>query len=56
MTNESLNVAIDVILEALDVTAIDDIDRVELMINITKFLAPAVYDDNIKTLRLTRTK
>lgn len=49
MERESLENAINIILKALEESNIDEVDKVELMINLTKFLEN--YDKEIKTLQ-----
>ena len=49
MEKESLEKAIDIILKALEESSINEVDKVELMINLNKFLEN--YDKEIKTLQ-----
>ena len=56
MKKESLNKAINSIMETIDKLDIPIEEKVELIINISKFLAPDEYRENIKTLSLRRKK
>lgn len=53
MDKESLIKAREEIIKLLDGTEILTEDKLELIINLDKFLEPEKYDSNIKTLRLT---
>lgn len=56
MKNSSLEKATQLILDVLeDTTKIDEIDKLELLINIPKFLEPKQYRENVKTLEKRRT-
>ena len=56
MKNSSLEKATEIIIEALNETEqIDNIDKAELMLNITQFLKENEYRDNIKILAKRRT-
>lgn len=48
MKKESIKEAINIIIEALDSSNIEQIDKVELMYNLWNFLEH--YDENIKVL------
>ena len=53
MNRESLILASNKIMELLSIIEkMDDVDRVELMLNIDKFLDPNEYDNNVKQMRL----
>lgn len=56
MNKQSLEMAKEVILNALDTAKINQIDKAELMLNITKFLDKNEYDKNIKVLSKVRRK
>ena len=51
MDKESLKTAREIILEALDNSNIEIIDKTELIINIMQFLNEDKYDENIKILK-----
>ena len=52
MTQESINMALDIVIEAIDKSNIERIDKLELMLNISHFLTN--YDEMIKQPRLTK--
>lgn len=54
MKKESLLIAREIIIDALDKVAIYQPDVAELMINEYRFLDPEHYEDNIKTLQKRR--
>lgn len=55
MKNSSLEKATEIIIEALDETnEIDNMDRTELMLNISQFLNKNEYRENIKILSKRR--
>ena len=57
MKNSSLEKATQIIIEALnDTEQIDNIDKAELMLNITQFLKENEYRDNIRILAKRRNK
>lgn len=57
MKNSSLKIATQIIIEALNETEqIDNIDKAELMLNITQFLKENEYRDNIRILAKRRNK
>ena len=57
MKNTSLEKATEIIIEALNETEqIDNIDKAELMLNITQFLKENEYRDNIRILAKRRFK
>lgn len=49
MKKESIKYAINIIIEELDKSSMDKLDKVELMINLKEFLNS--YEENIKVLR-----
>lgn len=51
MKQSSLEKAVDIIIEALDKSNIDRIDKTELMINIPHFLDTKQYRENVKILQ-----
>ena len=51
MTKESLTTAIELIIDTLEKSNINTIDKVELMYNLSLFLKSSQYDNNIKILR-----
>ncbi len=51
MDKESLIIARNVIIKALKEAKMDEVDRVELIININAFLKEKEYSENIKILR-----
>lgn len=57
MKNSSLKIATEIIIQALNETEqIDNIDKAELMLNITQFLKENEYRDNIRILAKRRNK
>lgn len=50
MTKESLIEAREIIVSSLLKSNLDIADRLELIINLDKFLNPVEYEENIKTL------
>ena len=57
MKNSSLEKATQIIIQALNETEqIDNIDKAELMLNITQFLKENEYRDNIRILAKRRNK
>ena len=53
MNRESLILASNKIMELLSIIEkMDEIDRVELMLNIDKFIDPNEYDNNVKQMKL----
>ena len=57
MKNSSLKKATQIIIQALNETEqIDNIDKAELMLNITQFLKENEYRDNIRILAKRRNK
>lgn len=55
MKNSSLEKATEVIIKALvETEQLDNIDRVELMLNITQFLKQNEYRENVKILAKRR--
>ncbi len=54
MKQSSLEIAREVIIKALDESNIDQVDKCEIMLNITKFLNEKTYDKNIKILSKTK--
>ncbi len=50
MNKESLIKAKELLISSLSKSEIDDIDKVELMLNINKFLDEEIYKDNINIL------
>lgn len=53
MNRESLILASNKIMELLSIIEkMDEVDRVELMLNIDKFLDPNEYDNNVKQMKL----
>lgn len=55
MQNESLKKTLNMILLHLEPLGIDEVDKVELMINLSHFLNKKEYDKNIKILQLGKT-
>ena len=51
MKQSSLEKAVDIIIEALDKSNIDRIDKTELIINIPHFLDAKQYRENVKVLQ-----
>ena len=51
---ESLKEAREVIIEALSNSNIELADKVELMINLDKFLSEPRYEENVKVLKIHR--
>ena len=56
MDKESLKTARKLILSSVDNSVINIVDRVELIINLDKFLSEDNYEDNIKILRKENAK
>lgn len=57
MNKESLIIARDIILKLLDeCDKIENIDKLELMLNLNKFLAPEEYQENKKVLNKGRVR
>lgn len=54
MTKESLIKARDLILAVLDTADIEVIDKLELMLNTSKFLTPEEYEQNIMILQRSK--
>lgn len=54
MKSKSLNQAIDMIIENLDKMDMNELDKVELMINLREFLKPKYYKENVKVLQKER--
>ena len=54
MNKESLIKARELLISVLSNSEINDIDKVELMLNINKFLDEEVYKDNINILAEVR--
>lgn len=50
MKEESLIQAYYKIYETIDKSTIDDLDKIELLMNLRLFLEPQEYDNNIKVL------
>ena len=50
MQKESLELAINTIIESIEKLDINMYDKVELMINLRNFLDERLYDENIKVL------
>ena len=50
MQKESLDLAINTIIESIEKLDINMYDKVELMINLRNFLDERLYDENIKVL------
>lgn len=55
MNKESLKIAREVIIQALDEAKIEQVDKAELMLNITNFLDENEYKENIKVLAKRKT-
>lgn len=51
MNKESLEIVQDKVVNLLNNTNIDIVDKVELLINLVSFLNPDEYDENIKILQ-----
>lgn len=51
MTKETLMKARDLLVDALDKSNIDIVDKVELMTNLWLYLNPAEYENNNKVLQ-----
>lgn len=51
MKKESLIKARQIIIDALEKNKIDEVDKIELIINLNNFLKEEEYDKNIKLLR-----
>lgn len=57
MNKESLIIARDMILKLLDeCDKIENIDKLEIMLNLNNFLSPEEYQDNVKVLNKNRNK
>lgn len=54
MNKESLEIVQDKVVNLLNNTNIDIVDKVELLINLVSFLNPDEYDENIKILQKKR--
>lgn len=52
MKQESLETAIDLIIDTIDKSDIDITDKVELMRNLKEFLTPENYEHDLKILTL----
>ena len=52
MNDDSLETAMKAIIKTLEETDINQIDKIELMINITRLLSKENYKEDIKTLKL----
>ena len=52
MNDDSLEKAMQEIIKTLEETDINQIDKIELMINITRLLSKENYKEDIKTLKL----
>lgn len=52
MKKESLEIAIDLIIDAIDKSDIDITDKVELMRNLSELLKPENYEHDLKILTL----
>lgn len=50
MKEESLNKVREKIIDIINNEDIDNIDKIELMLNLYHFLSPEKYEKNIKTL------
>jgi hypothetical protein len=50
---ESLEKALNIIVNAIAETEIEITDRIELMLNLREFLKPTKYEENIKVLNKT---
>lgn len=50
MKSKSLNIALDIIIEEIAKSEINNQDKVELMLNIREFLEPKNYKENIYVL------
>lgn len=56
MKNSSLETAKSLIIDVISETnRIDEIDKLELLINLRTFLEPKTYRENVKTLEKRRT-
>lgn len=51
MNKESLEAIRDKVIELLHNSDIDECDKVELMLNLNRFLSPDNYEQEIQTLR-----
>ena len=49
MKRESINKVLEIIIKDIEKSNIDEIDKIELMLNLFKFMDN--YDENIRTLR-----
>lgn len=57
MNKESLIIVRDMILKLLDeCDKIENIDKLEIMLNLNNFLSPEEYQDNVKVLNKNRNK
>lgn len=57
MNKESLIIARDIILKLLDeCDKIENIDKLEIMLNLNNFLSPEEYQENVKVLNKNRNK
>lgn len=54
MDASSLEKAMKIIADALQDADIDEVDKVELMINLNKFLNPEEYQNNIAILKIMK--
>lgn len=54
MKNESLEEALDACISSICKLDIDDIDKVELLLNLRNFLSVSKYQHNIKVLEKDR--
>ena len=56
MKKQNLEEASRIIIHSLNVSKIEQLDKVELMKNINNFLDPNEYDDNIKVLQIEKNR
>ena len=56
MDKKSLEIATNIIINAIAETEMEITDRIELMINLREFLKPTKYEENIKVLRKENNK
>lgn len=56
MKKRSLEQGRGIIIEALNISKIEEMDKTELMINLTHFLDPDEYDENINVLQNEKIK
>lgn len=54
MNDDELNKALDLIIDLLNKSDLSITSKTELMINISKFLQPKYYKENIKVLEKVR--